>query len=694
MLPLAVSLRRLAGRSAVLALRCSAPLASSACVARMAPAQAAVAWYSSAPADFGAAAALELDDVEAEAEAETVAEQEPLAPLKGFVDQKPIEDFALSQETQRNLQRAGVTHLFPVQTQSFDVMMRGADIMGRSKTGSGKTLAFALPIIETILANRKTTRNPQALVLLPTRELAQQVHDEVQRVAPQLRTVNVVGGVSYTVQENHLRRGADILVGTPGRIMDLVDKGSLSLEDVDVAVLDEADMMLKFGFQEAVETILGWVPEGGQTVMWSATFPKWVSTMAKKFLKEPVSIDLVGEDDNQVPATVAHKAINAPRRDRIKVLENVLRLHAHDGQTLVFTETKQEADEIANSLPGQDARALHGDLSQGMRTSTMNGFRSGNVKTLVCTDIAARGLDIANVDLVVQYRLPSDKESFVHRAGRTGRAGRSGTNIVFFDRSDSSDVLDFERRYKFKFAHSAAPLPEQMIGGALEDVTKQLKSLPKANAKLFDEAAQSMIEQQGPGVLSAALALLCGFDAKNLTMLSMLTGRFRMQTVEVEGVQNARDLNTLLASFMDDRVDIYPVDGGKLVFDIPQGKLEKLQEHLTAASPGDEVTVTAAVEFPRMLIDRNGRNNNNNNGGGRFGGRNNNSRGYSNNRFGGNRREGGGNWKRNDREGGNNWKRNDRDGGFRGNNNKSNHDASFSKGRSSRGNFGRFTEGW
>ncbi|GMF10799.1 unnamed protein product [Phytophthora lilii] len=673
MLPLAVTLRRLAGRSAALALRRAAPTAATARApvlhALAAPVQ--TARFSSAPLGFGGAAEL-LDDGDAP--------DEPLEPQpldKGFVDQKPIEDFALSQETQRNLLRAGVTHLFPVQTQSFDVMMRGADIMGRSKTGSGKTLAFALPIVERILADRKGGRHPQALVLLPTRELAQQVHDEVQRVAPQLRTVNVVGGVSYTLQENQLRRGVDILVGTPGRIMDLVDKGSLSLEHVDVSVLDEADMMLKFGFQEAVETILGWVPEGGQTVMWSATFPKWVSSMARKFLKEPVSIDLVGDNDNQVPATVTHKAINAPLRDRIQVLENVLRLHAHDGQTLVFTETKQEADEIANSLPGQDARALHGDLSQGMRTSTMNGFRSGQVKTLVCTDIAARGLDIANVELVVQYRLPSDKESFVHRAGRTGRAGRSGTNIVFFDRKDASDVLDFERRYKFKFTHAASPRPEQMIDGALEDVNKQLTSLPKSNAQLFDEAAQAMIDEQGPGVLSAALALLCGFDSKKLTTLSMLTGRYRMQTVEVEGVQNARELNRLLSSFMDERVDIYPVEGGKLVFDVPQGQLEKLQEHLTASSDA-EVTVTAAVEFPRMLIDRAGRNNNN--GGGRFNSRDgrNNSRGFSNNRFGGNRRDGG-----------NNWKRNDRDGGFR-RNNKSSYDSSFSKGRS---NFGRFTEG-
>lgn len=687
MLPLAVSLRRLAGRSAAMAMRRTVPTASRSSVRVFAavPGHASTAWYSSAPLDFGTdgAAVVELED----------GEDVVLEPLQGFVDQKPIADFDLSQETQRNLERAGVTHLFPVQTQSFDVMMKGSDIMGRSKTGSGKTLAFALPIIETILANRKNTRNPQALVLLPTRELAQQVHDQVQRVAPQLRTINVVGGVSYTVQENQLRRGVDILVGTPGRIMDLVDKGSLSLEDVDVSVLDEADMMLKFGFQEAVETILGWVPDGGQTVMWSATFPKWVSSMASKFLKEPVNIDLVGDNDNHVPATVAHKAILAPSRDRIQVLENVLRLHAHDGQTLVFTETKQEADEIANSLPGQDARALHGDLSQGMRTSTMNGFRNGHVKTLVCTDIAARGLDIANVELVVQYRLPSDKESFVHRAGRTGRAGRSGTNIVFFDRNDTSDVLDFERRYKFKFAHAAPPRPEQMMTGALEDVNKQLSSLPKANAQLFDEAAQAMIEQQGPGVLSAALALLCGFDSKKLTSLSMLTGRHRMQTVEVEGVQNARDLNRLLASFMDDRVDIHPVEGGKLVFDIPQGKIEALQAHLTASSPDEEVTVTTAVEFPRLVVDRAGRNNNN--FGGRFGqrGGRNNSRGFSNNRFGNNRREGGNN-RFGGNKGDNNWKRNDRDGGNRRNGGRD-FDSSFSKGRSSnRNNFGRFTDGW
>ncbi|GLE04999.1 hypothetical protein PINS_up013983 [Pythium insidiosum] len=202
---------------------------------------------------------------------------EPLPSLSsttGFVGQKEIDEFDMSETLRANLVNAGITHLFPVQAQSFDVMMNGSDIVGRSKTGSGKTLAFGLPIVQKLLTEKSSSRDPRALILLPTRELAQQVADEIKRVAPQLRTINVVGGVSYTLQENQLRRGADILVGTPGRIMDLVDKGSLSLDHVKVSVLDEADMMLKFGFQEAVETILGWIPGDRQCVMWSGDVPQ------------------------------------------------------------------------------------------------------------------------------------------------------------------------------------------------------------------------------------------------------------------------------------------------------------------------------------------------------------------------------------------------------------------------------------
>ncbi|CEG49519.1 dead deah box rna [Plasmopara halstedii] len=678
MLPLAVSLRRLARRSSTILLRHAVPTSNSLQSVRIVATVPSYAWYSSSPVNMNT-----IENIIPQVE-ET--QDMILEPLEGFIDQKPIQDFALSQETQRHLLRAGITHLFPVQTQSFDLMMKGTDIMGRSKTGSGKTLAFALPIIETILANKKDTRNPQALVLLPTRELAQQVHDQIHRVAPQLRTINVVGGVSYTYQESQLRRGVDILVGTPGRIQDLVTKGSLILDEIDITVLDEADMMLKFGFQEAVETLLGYIRTDGQTIMWSATFPKWVNQMAQKFLKNAVTIDLVGTDENHVPNTVTHEAIHASRHDRLEMLATLLRFHGQDGQTLVFTETKQEADDIVNTLASQDVRVLHGDLSQGMRTTTMNGFRTGKVKTLVCTDIAARGLDIANVDLVVQYRLPNDKESFVHRAGRTGRAGRSGTNVVFFDRNEAHEMLDFQRRYKFQFQHVSLPHPEEMITHALADVTKQLGMVSNSTRELFDDVANRMIEENGANGLSAALAVLCGFDSKKIMTFSMLTGRHRMQTIQVEGDLNARELNRTLVDVLDDRADIHPLDDRTFVFDIPHGKLQQLQDHFAIAAPNVQVKV--ASKFSQLVVEKTTHRMNNTIG--RYG-RNGRkpSRNFTNNRFGQsstNRFDG--------QKNGQNWKRNDRDQ-YNRRNSRRDSDTSFSKPRASnRNTFGRFIDKW
>ncbi|TMW63900.1 hypothetical protein Poli38472_014810 [Pythium oligandrum] len=608
-----------------------------------------------APVRSAAFSSISTDHVEVEDD-EDLAQVvlEPLPARSGFADQKELDDFNFSEKLRQNLEAAGITHLFPVQAQSFDVMMQGSDIVGRSKTGSGKTLAFGLPIVETLLTEKRPPKDPRALILLPTRELAIQVAEEIKRIASPLRIVNVVGGVSYVTQENHLRRGADILVGTPGRIQDLVNKGSLSLDHVQISVLDEADMMLKFGFQEAVESILGCVPGDRQCVMWSATFPKWVNTMAKKFTRDAVSIDLVGDEETHVPATVAHKAIHAPLRSRIQVLENVLRHQARGGQTLIFTETKQEADEIANALTGQSVRALHGDLSQGMRSSTMDGFRNGSIKTLVCTDIAARGLDIANVELVVQYRLPHDKESFVHRAGRTGRAGRSGTNVVFFDRQDAGDVRDFEKRYKFNFKHAAPPLIEHVLDGAVHDAAKRLDDVPSESVALFNAAAQRMLDERGVDALSSALALLCGFDNEHLSAYSMLTGRSKTQTVEVSGAAHARELQELLSAFDSQlsRRDIHSVDD-KFVFDIPHHSVERLREHLVA-NGADHITISPVIELSRVLV-------NNQNGspkdGNSFGDR-------RNGRFG-------------DRRGDGNGSR-----GRRGNNDRSrSFDSSFSRGR-------------
>lgn len=517
----------------------------------------------------------------------------------GFDGQKPIEDFNISFKTQKNLQNAGITHLFPVQTQSYDIMMEGKDILGRSKTGSGKTLAFALPLVEKLLAEPNQSRDPQVLILLPTRELAQQVADEVKRIAPRSRLANIVGGVSYTFQEKMLRRGVDIVVGTPGRIQDLLNKGELALSNVKYCVLDEADMMLKFGFQEAVESLLEQTSEDRQCVMWSATFPKWVNAMAKKFLNEPVNIDLVGNDETHVPKTVAHKAVYAPEQQRLKVLETLLDEHAAGGQSLIFTETKHEADEIAHAIGSEISRALHGDLSQQMRSSTMKGFRDGSVKNLICTDIAARGLDISSVDLVIQYRLPNDKENFVHRAGRTGRAGRSGTNIVIFDRKDVGDIKDLERKYKVTFQHTAAPGPEDILARNVDKVGEKLATVPPQSAKMFEKAAQELFDEQGVSALSSALAYISGFDRGMLQPFSMLNGRPRFTTVVVNGQGSVRDYKRQLSSFIDEsRGNKAHFIEDSLVFDIPSNQYEDLKEHCAAR----DLEVNVAKEFPHLLV--------------------------------------------------------------------------------------------
>lgn len=560
-----------------------------------------------------------------------------------FDGKKPITEFGLSETLLSNLKKAGITDLFPVQVQSFSTMMEGVDLVGRSKTGSGKTLAFGLPIIEKLLSRSGSRRNPGALILLPTRELATQVSSELSRLSPQLKTVTIVGGVPYHTQESRIRAGVDIVVGTPGRIMDLFEKKTLSFEDVQFTVLDEADMMLKFGFQEAVETILSWVPETRQCVMWSATFPKWVTSLTKKYLKDAVTIDLVGSEEAHVPTTVSHKAINVPLNHRVVALQRILEKFASQGQSLVFTETKHEANEIANGLDGCNVQALHGDLSQGVRASTMQDFRKGIVKTLACTDIAARGLDIANVDLVVHYRLPNDRENFVHRAGRTGRAGKSGTSIVFFENQEYRDIKDLENRFKIQFAHAAAPDADDFRDSKIKEVTKRLQKVSDKSSDFLSDEATKLYEAHGIRIFSAALNLLCGFDKGNTLSVSMLTGKSNMLTIQVDGLTSVSQVSELLQSAIGVAAqrDIVSVNK-KFIVDIPYSSFTQLQESLQNNNV-DGVTVSRVTELPHITLPLgaerrfgSGRYGDNNSGfsGGRYGG---NSSGYGGGRYGGNR---------------------------------------------------------
>jgi ATP-dependent RNA helicase DDX21 len=279
--------------------------------------------------------------------------------------------------------------------------MAGKDMVVRSRTGSGKTIGFALPVIEKLIQEDHSSRGrkPRCIVLAPTRELAVQIHREFERIGPQLSTVCIYGGASYIPQESSLRRGVDIVVGTPGRVTDHMNKGTLLLDKVKMFILDEADEMLKMGFQEDVENIMKAVPEQGrQTNLWSATMPRWVQDLAKRYCTNLEFLDMVGTSTLRTADTIRHVAIAAAPDAKPAVIAAVVRTHARGGRALVFAQTKLEVDALASApdLRGL-ARALHGDISQGIRERTLEEFREGRFLVLVATDVAARGIDVPEV---------------------------------------------------------------------------------------------------------------------------------------------------------------------------------------------------------------------------------------------------------------------------------------------------------
>ncbi|XP_019262224.1 PREDICTED: DEAD-box ATP-dependent RNA helicase 53-like [Nicotiana attenuata] len=296
-----------------------------------------------------------------------------------------------------------------------------------------------------IRQNTRRGRNPLALLLAPTRELARQVEKEFYESAPGLDTLCVYGGVPIQRQMSTLQRGADIVVGTPGRVIDLLKRRSLNLSEIQFVVLDEADQMLNVGFAEDVETILENVRQKHQTMMFSATMPSWIMKITNKFLKKPIHIDLVGDSDKKLADGISLYSIACEMRQKPAVLGPLISEHAKGGKCIVFTQTKRDADRLASAMQKTlRCEALHGDITQSQRERTLSGFRQGQFNVLVATDVAARGLDVPNVDLVIHYELPNSSEIFVHRSGRTGRAGKKGSAILMHSSKQHRDLKGIE----------------------------------------------------------------------------------------------------------------------------------------------------------------------------------------------------------------------------------------------------------
>ncbi len=369
----------------------------------------------------------------------------------GEVDGVTFAALGLGDNIARVLADQGAVEPFPIQAATIPDVLAGRDVLGRGRTGSGKTIAFGAPLVERMLQQQRDTasgqrrrpgRAPRALILAPTRELALQIDRTVQPIAQSvgLFTTQLYGGVPYARQVGALQRGVDIVIGTPGRIEDLVEQGRLDLSQIATVVLDEADHMCDLGFLEPVQRLLRRTPDGGQRLLFSATLDTGVGELVEEFLREPAVHEVAGEDQDS--STIDHKVFLMNQRDKREVL---VELAGGPGRKLVFARTRAFAEELTDLLEDEGIRAvsLHGDLNQSRRTRNLERLTSGRVDVLVATDVAARGIHVDDIALVIQADAPDEFKTYLHRSGRTGRAGREGTvvTLVPFNRRRRTEEL-------------------------------------------------------------------------------------------------------------------------------------------------------------------------------------------------------------------------------------------------------------
>ncbi|CAN5568005.1 DEAD/DEAH box helicase [soil metagenome] len=440
-----------------------------------------------------------------------------------------FKDYPLKEPLLEALAKKGFEIPTPIQAAALPLALEGRDVLGQARTGTGKMLAFALPSANRLEADKTKGRAPRALIITPTRELALQVAGELEWVAPQLTTVTIYGGIGYGSQATALRRGTDVVVATPGRAIDYFNQGVLTLSEVQVVVLDEADEMLSMGFEEDMETLLGATPKERQTLLFSATLPAWAKRLAAQHLQDPVVLNMVKDE----AVSYQEIAIDAPLRQRPVLLSDVIHAYAST-RAIVFTRTKAEVDEIAQSLAtaGHGAEAVHGDLNQIQRERVLERFRSGQATVLVATDVAARGLDIPEVDLVVHYRMPERADIYQHRSGRTGRAGRGGKVVLLYSGRERHELAGLERAVARRFQYASAPRPEEIRSAKLTALLGRLENQSAEDRAVWRAVAAGWVSEGEVDSIAGLLALLLGGAPEER---SLLTGEEGWRTMRLAG---------------------------------------------------------------------------------------------------------------------------------------------------------------
>ncbi len=392
-----------------------------------------------------------------------------------------FEDLVLSPEIRKAVLEMGFEETTPIQGKAIPVLLAGRDVIGLAQTGTGKTVAFGIPLVEKIDIKNRTV---QAIILCPTRELAIQVSEEIQKLVkfkPGVSVLPVYGGSPIDRQIRAFRQGVHVVIGTPGRVMDHIDRKSLQLGDIKMVVLDEADEMLNMGFREDIETILQHVPEERQTVFFSATMPKTILNLTKAYQKNPEMVQI--EHKQMTVPNIEQRYLELPERSKIEALSRLIDVYEPQ-LSLVFCNTKRKVNDVISELQarGYFADGLHGDLKQNERNAVLDKFKKGIIDVLVATDVAARGLDVELVEAVFNYDVPLDEESYVHRIGRTGRAGKSGRSFTFVTSREQYQLRDIERYTRSKIIIHKMP--------TLSDVEEK-----KSNAMI--EKIKQVIEEGG-----------------------------------------------------------------------------------------------------------------------------------------------------------------------------------------------------
>lgn len=389
------------------------------------------------------------------------------------------------------------TEMTEIQEKTIPLLLEGKDVIGKSNTGTGKTAAFSIPILEQM--QPKDCDHVCALILCPTRELAMQACDEIRKFArfkKHVRPVAVYGGASMDRQIHQLKNGANLVVGTPGRVLDHLRRRTLKLDQLQTIVLDEADEMLNMGFREDIEAVLAQVPEQRQTVLFSATMPPAILAITKQYQKDPVLVQI--QSAHRTVDAIAQYYVSVPMGRKTDALQLLL-LAKQPNSTMIFCNTKKTVDELTEALclRGFPAVGLHGDMKQLQRTQVMNGFKSGRSTILIATDVAARGIDVKGVDAVFNYDLPQDHEYYIHRIGRTGRAGKTGTAYnILSGRKQEMELRDISRYTKADITEIAVPTSKELRALAVDSEREKLLAL--SETEISEEAmalTETLLEQ-------------------------------------------------------------------------------------------------------------------------------------------------------------------------------------------------------